>query len=116
MREMAKRKYTIRGQKGGEASVHQGMNPMAAGVMGAVAGAAVGATAAVILSDEKTRKKIGDAMRNFSENAPDMMQRGSRKMREFRDKALDTMDLTEKKLDAKHKSYKRIRAEDAKNK
>ena len=88
---MAKRKYFVKGQKGGEAYAHQGMNPMAAGVMGAVAGAAVGATAAVVLSDEKTRKKIGNVVNNLSKNAPKMMDEGKQRMHAIRERAADMM-------------------------
>ena len=38
---------------------NKGISPAAAGVVGAVVGAAVGATA-VVLSEEKNRKAIGD--------------------------------------------------------
>lgn len=90
---MARQKRTIKGKKAGVAihtnSQHTGVNPIAVGVMGAVAGAAVGATAAVVLADEKTRNKIGDVVNNLSKNAPRMMDEGRQRMHEIRERAAD---------------------------
>lgn len=99
---MARTKGAQKGRKGGVAmhtnSQNTGMNPIAAGVMGAVAGAAVGATAAVVLSDEKTRNKIGDVMNNLSKNAPKMVDQGRQKVQELREKASDIMGDAQEKL------------------
>ena len=99
---MARTKGVQKGKKGGVAmhtnSQNTGMNPIAAGVMGAVAGAAVGATAAVVLSDEKTRNKIGDVVNNISKNAPKMVDKGRQKVKEFREKASDIMGDAQEKL------------------
>lgn len=102
---MAGMKNAKRGRKGGLA-VHTSnqhnasINPVAAGVMGAVAGAAVGATAAVVLADEKTRNKIGDVVNNLSKNAPKMMEEGKQRVKNFRDKATDVMGEAQDRLDS----------------
>ena len=45
---------------------NKGMNPVEAGIAGAVVGAAVGATA-VVLSEEKNRKMIGKKLNEYRE-------------------------------------------------
>lgn len=55
------------------------LNPVAAGVVGAVVGAAVGATA-VVLSEEKNRKAIGNKFKEVSKNIEDMASEGKSKV------------------------------------
>lgn len=93
-----KTKTSQKGRKGGLAAAGPRMNPVAAGVMGAVAGAAVGATAGVVLSNEKTRKNIMDAVGNLSDRANEYTKQGSKKVQELRGKAADVMDKAQKQL------------------
>ena len=78
-------------EKGGMAQ-QRGVSPIAAGVMGAVAGATMGAAAGMILSQEKNRKKVAKAMKTISKNAPILADRASKKVQELRSKAMDMMD------------------------
>lgn len=47
----------------------KGANPLVAGSMGAVAGAAIGAAAATVLSNKKTRERVGETFSNLREQA-----------------------------------------------
>lgn len=53
----------------------KGMSPVAAGVVGAVVGAAVGATA-VVLSEEKNRKAIGDKFNEVKDKVEEVASQG----------------------------------------
>ena len=63
------------------ANKDDGMNPVAAGVVGAVVGAAVGATA-VVLSEEKNRKAIGDKFNEVKGQVQDMASGAGDKVQE----------------------------------
>ncbi len=71
-----------KGRKGGEQTQeNQGMkvNPMAAATAGAIVGAAAGAVAGAVLSNEKTRKQVGDAFQTMRHRAMDSVQKMSDK-------------------------------------
>jgi len=97
---MPRAKSSKKGTKGGvaTASSHNSMDPVKAGVIGAIAGAAVGATAGVVLSNEKTRKNVVDAVGNFSDKAGEYAEQGAKKMHEMRGKAADVMGDAQKRL------------------
>jgi len=95
-----------RGQKGGETMVHKDVNPMAAGMMGIVAGAAVGVTATVALSNPKTRKKIGLVVGRLSKNATLM---ASQTVHEFGAKAVDLLQDEAKERSKPH-ARKKLKA------
>ena len=98
MARTQRKKINQKGKKGGMATAGPNINPIAAGVMGAVAGAAVGATAGVVLSNEKTRKNVMDTVGNLSDRATEYTQKGSKKVQELRGKAADVMDKAQKQL------------------
>ena len=89
-----------KGRKGGIATATSPskVNPVTAGLLGAIAGAAVGATAGVVLSNEKTRKNVVDAVGSFSDKANEYTQQGAKKVKEFRGKAANVMDKAQKQL------------------
>ncbi|MDE2590629.1 MAG: hypothetical protein KGL95_13305 [Patescibacteria group bacterium] len=65
------------GNKGGEYSQPQGVNinPLAAAAAGAVVGAAAGAVAGAVLSNDKTRKRVGYAIQAMGDRAMDTVQK-----------------------------------------
>ena len=78
---------------------NSGMSPVAAGVVGAVVGAAVGA-GAVVLSDEKNRKKIE---KKFNEYKKD----GQKIISDVRGKMEDMASKGEKKVEEVKKDLKK---------
>jgi gas vesicle protein len=76
-----------------------GMSPVAAGAVGAVVGAAVGATA-VVLSEEKNRKAIGKEFNKIKEKVEDMASGVG-------DKAREVVSQGEKKVEEVKKDIKK---------
>lgn len=72
----------------------KGINPTVAGLVGAVIGAAAGA-AAVVLSDEKNRKKLGKTVKNLTDEGTKTVNGLKGKIDQWRD------DTEEKVEDAK---------------
>ncbi len=69
----------------------KGINPAAAGMVGAVVGAAVGA-AAVVLSDEKNRKKLGAKVDQFKKE-------GSKTFQDLKRRAGETQEQFNKRVE-----------------
>lgn len=77
----------------------KGVNPVAAGIAGAVIGAAAGA-AAVVLSDEKNRKKIKGKIDEYK-------KKGQRAYSDLQDKVEEMKEEGEKKVKQVKKSMSR---------
>lgn len=67
---------------------------VSATITGMAIGAAVGA-GAVLLSDEKKRKKVMKNMNTAKDKAVDMLQQAKGKVKEFRSTADDTLNVME---------------------
>jgi gas vesicle protein len=86
------------------------MNPVEAGMIGAVAGAAVGA-AAVILSEEKNREAIGDEIDEVKKGGQKIYNQVKGKVEDMatdaKDKAEKAVAQGEKKVDEVKKVIKK---------
>lgn len=82
----------------------KGSNALAAGVAGAVIGAAA-AAAAIALSDEKNRKKAQAVLENLEKQGSKVLKEISKKAMELKDAVYKTSKTKEapKKLEAKKK-------------
>lgn len=78
----------------------KGMNPITAGAIGAGIGALAGA-AAVVLSDEKTRKKIGKKIEELEVRAKEAVADTQDKIKSFESEARKSLAQANKKLKSK---------------
>lgn len=69
-------------------------NPVSASIFGAIAGAAIGAGTAMVLSDEKKREKVGDFFQEVKKQALDTI-------REISEKSRDKVKVIEMRQDKK---------------
>lgn len=74
-----------------------GINPLAAGAVGAAIGAAIG-VAAVELSDEKNRKAVGKKLEELREEGERVYAKIKESSIEARDKVEGAKNVTEKKI------------------
>ncbi len=92
----------MKGKKGGVAMQqhHEGLTPMigVGAAVGAVIGGAVGAAAAAALSNEDTRKKVGDAVNTLQKQAADRFEQMAKNVREKSSKTDNAV------MDAKRKA------------
>lgn len=71
------------------------VNPLEAGVIGAIIGAAATA-AAVVLSDEKNRKKAEKILSNLQKNGDKVLKEISKKAMELKDSGLKALPKPKK--------------------
>lgn len=76
----------------------KGINPAAAGLVGAAIGAAAGA-AAVALSSEKNRKKLGKTVKNLTDEGTKTINELKGKIDQWRDDAEEKVEDTKAKLE-----------------
>ncbi|MDO8452796.1 MAG: hypothetical protein Q7S79_03535 [bacterium] len=76
----------------------QGVNPAAAGLVGAIIGVAAGA-AAVALSDEKNRKKLGKTVKNLTAEGTKTVNELKGTINEWRDSAEEKVEDAKTQLE-----------------
>lgn len=72
-----------------------------------VAGAAIGATAAVILSKKENRDKIVETVRDLQQKGEQLSERLSEQAEELKDEANNRLDSASKKLESKTAEVKK---------